>query len=366
MRRPSPRRDGGFTLVELLIVIVIVGILVALLIPAIAGAVKNAQNARVTADINNMAAALEAFKTKYGDYPPSRVVLSESGAYPTSDTTLLSAYGNFAQGGGATGGLPAYTFGSPDLTIGALAQRSVQYLRKFWPKAAPPNATSWHDFNGNGALDPGLIYLEGDECLVFFLGGIPSPTSTGFGMSGFDRNPVHPFTTSLLTAGANMSSENRAAPFFEFQGGRLIDFDNDGIPSYIDTLNSGPTARPFAYFSAYGNTRYDPNDMNWPEDDPSSLVGRSFNVSGLSAITASAAPNPYTSAAPGMAAARDRFLNGTSFQIISAGADGLYGVGGTYNTGSNGDTLPLDGLTPSDIRTREQDNLTNFSASKLD
>jgi general secretion pathway protein G len=365
MRRPSPRRPSGFTLVELLIVIVIVGILVALLIPAIAGAVRNAQNARVIADINNMAAALEAFKTKYGDYPPSRVVLSESGSYPTGSTATLSGFSGFFLGGNTTGALPAATFGSPDATVGQLAQRSVQYLRKFWPKAAPPNPggspATWNDFNGNGVLDPGLIYLEGDECLVFFLGGIPSPTTSGFGMSGFDRNPVHPFTTTLLTAGANMSSENRNPPFFEFQGGRLIDFDGDGIPSYVDTLNSPTSALPFAYFSAYGNNRYDPNDMNLDED----ALARTFNPSGYTNGTTSPVPNPYTSDTPGNAAARDRYLNGTSFQIISAGSDGLYGVGGTYNAGGTGDRLPPDGLS-ADIRLRERDNLSNFSNTKLD
>ena len=72
---------GGFTLVELLIVIIVLAILVGLLLPVIAGAVRTARNAAVQAEINQLAQALANFKATYGDYPPSRVLLVENGNY---------------------------------------------------------------------------------------------------------------------------------------------------------------------------------------------------------------------------------------------------------------------------------------------
>lgn len=384
MRRPSPRRRDGFTLVELLIVIVIIGILVALLIPAIAAGVRKANEARVSAEINSFAGALEDFKTQFGDYPPSRIMLSEYQSPSSSDMNLpLSSFSSWIYNGNVSA-MPSYLFGLDangsnyqDLTVGQLWERSRRYMRKFFPKAAPANMGGsppfWHDYNGDGRPTPGFVYLQGHECLVFFLGGIPNPSGTTYGVSGFDRNPVRPFTSPLLSppAAANIASENRTTPYYEFKGDRLIDEDLDGFPGYMDTLNTGTSARPFVYFSAYGNNRYDPNDANFDADEPQNtltVIGRTFrvNVAGSNAPTFSIAPNPYTSNDPVAAASKANFLNGTSYQIISAGADGNYGIGGTYTTDTQGTRLPVPSGAPSDLRVREQDNLTNFSATRLD
>src|SRR5262249_61205136 len=64
-QRTTDKRRG-FTLVELLIVVVVLAVLVALLLPAINGALRTARNAAVSAEINQLAQALEQFKSKYG------------------------------------------------------------------------------------------------------------------------------------------------------------------------------------------------------------------------------------------------------------------------------------------------------------
>ncbi len=82
MRRPhAPRRRTGFTLIELMVVVVILALLIALLLPAINAAIGRARDATVTAEVNALAQALADFKNQYGEYPPSRIILCENGSY---------------------------------------------------------------------------------------------------------------------------------------------------------------------------------------------------------------------------------------------------------------------------------------------
>ena len=72
MRRPTaPHRRLGFTLIELLVVIMILVLLVGLLVPAIGAAVRNAKNAAVTAEINQLghdvAFHLEPYRSSTAD-----------------------------------------------------------------------------------------------------------------------------------------------------------------------------------------------------------------------------------------------------------------------------------------------------------
>ena len=62
-------------MIELLMVIIIIALLMALLLPAVNSAMRTARNAAVSSEIAQLAQALESFKAKYGDYPPSRVLL---------------------------------------------------------------------------------------------------------------------------------------------------------------------------------------------------------------------------------------------------------------------------------------------------
>lgn len=62
-------RCGGFTLVELLVVIVIIAILIGLLMPAIQSALRRANAAKADQDVASIVAAIKQFYTEYGKWP---------------------------------------------------------------------------------------------------------------------------------------------------------------------------------------------------------------------------------------------------------------------------------------------------------
>ena len=400
-------------MIELLVVIIIIAILVGLLLPAINAAIRAAKNAAVSAEISQLAQAIESFKKRYGDYPPSRLILYENGLFPVTSNLPIPG---------------------ENISYGVLGQQSLSAMRQFFPKVPfnssvvpaqvqQGNGSYWYDFNGNGVFDQTPYILHGHECLVFFLGGIPLPSqlpngqgpvpvSSSFGMSGFGSDPNNPFTNNIAVDprypnNTNpMYSPNRQPAIFEFNPGRLfMDPNNNALdqltpaqmPGYYDTLGTGPpgtaagtTTNYYAYFSAYGNGAYNPDDVNFVAESDANLaapIGLKFVLA--AGQTTSPAPNPYTSTltVPSVDAANNTisgnvsFQKAQSYQIISAGADGLYGVGGQYvattsNSAAGSVPLPFDAndtyagtgnalTTDSTIRQREGDNLTNFKSGTL-
>ncbi len=67
---PAPRtRVAGFTLIEIMVVVVILGILAALVLPNVMGRSGQAQNTKVQADIMGYDTALSLFKLDNFRYP---------------------------------------------------------------------------------------------------------------------------------------------------------------------------------------------------------------------------------------------------------------------------------------------------------
>jgi prepilin-type N-terminal cleavage/methylation domain-containing protein len=279
----------GFTLMELLIAIVIIGILMALLIPTIAGVRRRVQQAAVSTEITQLEQAIASFKSRFGIEPPSSLTV-------------------------------------PAAENGWSAEDRQKVLR-IWDQF-DFSTCGGRNYSGTASS------LNGAECLVFFLGGLNSGTTTAPTLIGFSKNPTTPWSTT---------GENRDAPFFENFAGRLVDVDEDDALEFVDSLPEQKT--PYLYLTGQGKNYRKANVADAFDD---------YDV--------------YDNVADVSVDARDMtkcYLNSDdktphraqSYQLISPGFDGLYGTGGIYTDGSE--------LTAALGRQAEADNITNFSGGVL-
>jgi len=328
------RRDrGGFTLIEILVVVTIIAILMSLLIVAVSKAMITGKQAAAQADIRQLDVAVENFKSKFNvPYIPSRIRLCEKFGY----------YG-------------------PQSGWSQLDFDSVEYIQRIFPRIDLAGWTTVGiDWNGNGQIDPvndpqtglplGDAILEGDQCLVFFLGGIPlNAAGQPLNCQGFSTSPANP------AAGTN----DRIGPFYEgFTAGRLAKIPPGALnprrsPNYFSLLDTysqgdgggniggilGPAA-PYAYFSSYKT----PGNYN-------RYGGSDCPVLGLL---------PYIRT--------NKYLNYSTHQIICAGLDHNFAPGGNWIPGVGfWGPMPFTNPTPPPpiLQNSGFDDLSNFSDHKL-
>jgi general secretion pathway protein G len=87
--------DRGFTLIELMVVIIILGVLAGLIIPRIMGRPDEARQAKARMQIESLETALKLYKLDNGSYPTTEQGMQALVEQPTAGTPAK----NWRQGG---------------------------------------------------------------------------------------------------------------------------------------------------------------------------------------------------------------------------------------------------------------------------
>jgi general secretion pathway protein G len=93
--RNKQRRDRGFTLIEIMVVITILGILAALIVPRVVGRTDDARIAAAKQDIASIMQALKLYRLDNGRYPTTEQGLKALIERPTTEPVPS----NWKQGG---------------------------------------------------------------------------------------------------------------------------------------------------------------------------------------------------------------------------------------------------------------------------
>jgi prepilin-type N-terminal cleavage/methylation domain-containing protein len=311
-RIPHPRR--AFTLVELLVVITIISVLAALITVAAIGALKKAQEARIKAEINQIASAVDEYKNKTTAYPPNSQ--TDGSAGPIDEAGVMN-----------------------DVR---------RHLRQLAPRTQEPddwvlvltgqNATVPKNFNSR-TLAGGLT---AGEAVVFWLGGFSSDPKYPISGEGGPSYSIGSYGTTTNNTGDPIESRKWIFPFdvsrlgprtadgfFDDSKGRFVEFtDAKGKLRRINFWQYTPpkSTQPYMYFDTSRHPAYDmtATGTKRAQYDPPGATADAKIANGAVSVHAFKKQNPAYSSANAATTAPVTFVNPDKYQVLHCGLDGAW------------------------------------------
>jgi prepilin-type N-terminal cleavage/methylation domain-containing protein len=144
----QPRRRGGFTLIEVLMVVTALAIIAGIVVPQVTSVMDDARNAALLKDLHEFTFAIERYRMDHHGGPPD--IIQDEKLVQLLQTT--DADGNIGTG-------PQYSYGPYLLTVPRNALNGV--TRVFRINSAPPSNLSsrvgWVYHPASGQIWAGLF-----------------------------------------------------------------------------------------------------------------------------------------------------------------------------------------------------------------
>ncbi len=288
----GPRDGSGFTLVEMLVVIMIIALLVSIALVALSRAMESSRKAATTQYLSNLAFALESYKNDFNDYPP----LLNGHSELESESQEIARMTDRATRLTVADGLGVNSSGEIERREGELVEarfRSKYSLAAYLVGVGDVNGDGMEDAKDDGVEGPGLRDPGRDR-------------SWGGALSREDSDHKPP------------AGGRAYGPYFDVGSGRNFGRTTTRSGNRI-TDDADPRRSLYVFTDRWDNPIY--YYRLWPVQDADNPQRKSLDRVPIELLRADTIRNKQEGRA--LDAATDREILNAPFALVSSGPDGL-------------------------------------------